>query len=305
MFKFNQTKRTSLSFFVVAAAIAFTNISWTDSYIHCAAINAVDDPQELRVQRDTVPEKSLEGHLRELRRAQERLQHDIAGKDWNRIEAEMENALARINAKEVENQVERAMQQLDKQMNKLDKQELMENLQLEKLQERIAEATDKVTRELNKKDWEKEMRSAVNAMKKATVEMSKVDAAAIRAELNRVRENMGAQTERLKLEIDKARDEMRENKGTIKNSLEQAAGNLKRVEAEMEGYRTMIDQMVKAGLIKDRNNYQIEFRKNELTIDGQVQPASIRDKYKKYFPHDTTRLINKNNEFDIRTDTVD
>jgi hypothetical protein len=64
----------------------------------------------------------------------------------------------------------------------------------------------------------------------------------------------------------------------------------------------MVQEMKAEGLIKDEANYRIEYKGDELIIDGNKQSDATLKKYRSYFPEKNTVIENKNNRFDIEKD---
>ncbi|GAO44907.1 hypothetical protein [Flavihumibacter petaseus] len=305
MFTFSQTARhRALS--GILFSIALGSISWTESYVHCASLTyETYQADQQPVNRDTVPGKSLDSQLRELRKAQEKLQREISGKNWDKIEAEMENALGRLNTAEIDEQVRKAMAQLDQQMEKLDEEKLLQKIDMEHLEQQMARAQEEVQREMSKRDWDKEIREALAASQKAMKDWKNNGTADLKAEMDRVRKQMDKESFRLKAELDQARINLKDQKSVIRKSLQEAENGLKDARIELEGYKTMTDDMISSGLIKDRRNYRVRYDTGTLTIDGVEQPENIVSKYKKYFRHPHTLILNENDRFEVDTDNVD
>jgi phenylalanyl-tRNA synthetase alpha subunit len=120
--------------------------------------------------------------------------------------------------------------------------------------------------------------------KRAIEEASKVDMSQIRKEL-----------ENAKLEIEK-------NKVNMKEEMSKAKEDIKKAKEELKAWQQMLDEMEKDGLINTKEDYDIEYKDNELYINHQKQAQEVLNKYKDYFKKDNTRIYKKNGGFNISID---
>jgi len=286
------TGKIAFSSMLVLGALA--SISWTGTLVHTTGIN-----YDIYAA-DTIPEKklSLEDQIQEIRKAQENLQRELSQKDWTKIEAEMENALSRINTKEIDAQMQKAMAEFDRSIARIDKEQLLRQVDMEKLQADMAKVQLEIEKEFSSRDWKKEMKTAQLEMEKALKEIKSIDPAQLKEELAKAKIEMKLSQEKLALELDRAKKEMKDNKISIKQSLEDARKDLEKTRKEYEGYRTMIGEMQQEGLIPDPKNYQIEFKGGEIYVNGVKQPATITSRYRKYFSDKPILLKNSDNKFE-------
>lgn len=292
MFRFNTTTR-KFAFPLLLLGVSFTAISWTGTIVHTSGIN-----YDLYAA-DTIPEKtqSLDEQIRQLEIAQQNLQRELSQKDWNKIEAEMENAIARINTREIDAQMKKAMAELDQSMANVDKEQLLRSLDAAKLQAEMASVQKELAEAFSKQDWQKEMKLAQEEMKKAMKEISAIDQKKLKDELAQAKQEIKQSHENMARELALVKKEMAENKFKIKESLDEARKEIEKTRLEYLGYRIMIGEMQKEGLIADPNNYQIEYKAGDLYINDKKQPAGITDRYRKYFKDKPVLLKNENNQF--------
>ena len=57
----------------------------------------------------------------------------------------------------------------------------------------------------------------------------------------------------------------------------------------------LVDELLKDGLIKDRNHYQIKLTSRSLVIDGKEQPQKVFEKYLKLYESTTGHKLTGNN----------
>lgn len=273
--------------------IACTIGSWTGMPVHTTGMNL-----DLYVA-DTVPEKgaSLEDQIKSIQQAQQQLTKELSGKDWDAIESRMESSLASINEKEIEVQMEKAMQRLEKSMAEIKESQLARQLDVKKLQEQLATVQANLDKHLDKKEIEAQLKAAMEELKTSATEISKVNETALKEELSKMKAEMAANKAKMAADIAKAKAEIKASKPAIRASLEKAKQEIETARKEFEGYKTMIGQMQQDGLITDPKNYEIDWKKGELFINGKQQPAEIRQRYKTFFTHDPTHLKNVEDSF--------
>jgi flagellar motor protein MotB len=173
------------------------------------------------------------------------------------------------------------------------KQKLHESLK-EINTEKIQQDIERSRKHLEKVDMEKTRENLDRALSKLRSQdvqklieesMSKVNMEEMRSKMERVQE------------------EMEKNKDKMKFDLEKAKENLKKAKTELKAYQEMIEDMENDGLIDTHEDYKIQFKNNELFINGKRQSSEVTDKYRKYFKEDTViekqggnMNINRNSE---------
>lgn len=267
--------------------------SWTGMPVHTTGMNL-----DLYVS-DTVPQKgeSLDDQIKAIEQAQQQLTKELSGKDWDAIDAKIEGSLASINEKEIEAQMEKAMQQLEKSMAEVKQSQLARQLDVKKLQEQLATVQANLEKNLDKKEIEAQLKAAMVELKSSVAEISKVNEAELKEELSKMKAELAANKTKMAADIAKAKAEIKASKPKIKASLEKAKLDIEAARKEFEGYKAMIGQMQQNGLISDPKNYDIEWKNGELWINGKQQPAEIRERYKTYFKRDPTHLKNTDDSF--------
>ncbi|MCC3152904.1 M56 family metallopeptidase [Hymenobacter sp. BT770] len=82
-------------------------------------------------------------------------------------------------------------------------------------------------------------------------------------------------------EVQARKEEIRER---IRETQDERREERIRTEERRNGAEeAIVNELLKDGLIKDRNNFQFEFKNNELRIDDKVQPKPVLDKYRKLY----------------------
>ncbi len=302
----NQTNRRLLACLPLLG-MALISISWHEPFAHGASLLS-EFFQEQPAGADTVPPKGLDNHIREIRRAKEKLRTDMEGKNWDRIEAEMESALDRINIDKIDIDLQQSLSGLDRQMEQLEKQHLAEQFKFDNLEKQLKNAELQLQREFRNFNLDDKLEAARNAMVQARDNMSRIDRDDLKADMEQLRRQLKEQWKSQSADIAaqgrNARRQLADQRVHLRKSLDDAAKSLDRAEKQMEGYKTMIAELTAAGLIKDADNYEIECRKGVLYIDGKEQSAAISKKYSKYFPEENTRIINRKGNWNSRSGTI-
>ena len=205
---------------------------------------------------------SLDDHLKSLDKAEKSLTLELSNKNWESIEKSMQSALAKINSGEIERELAKAMKEL------------------EASKKQIAE-------ELKSAFSKEEMQAHLKEIDKAMEQM--------KLEQSRLKEELLAQKESI-------RSELKTTLPNMEKELKNAKAEIAKVRLLLTGYKKMVQEMKAEGLIKDEANYRIEYRGDELLIDGNKQSDATLKKYRSYFPEKNTVIENKNNRFDIEKD---
>ncbi len=150
-----------------------------------------------------------------------------------------------------------------------------------------------------KVDWEKAERDMKKAMKEFESNMNMQELMLAKDEALR-----GFEMEKLHHELDRAKlnmqhdfDKMQHDFDKMGDELNHAQENLLHAEVEMKNLKSFIDELKKDGLIRKGQGYEVKIEDGELYIDGKKQPASVTEKYRKFFE--------KDNNFRIKSDGND
>ena len=322
--------------------IAFTGlagIAWNNT-----AASPLNDTQ-----RDTLPKEKksnsksdktiingdIDKALDEINRAQQNLQDQLQGKDWQKMQQHLQQQLEKLNAENIQQQVENAIKDLDaqklhaqaqlsqinwqKMQAELEKAqaELKANLETNKMQATIQQAmeqahkamaemksvnTEKLQAELEKAQAELKTNLDANKMQatiqqameqaqKAMAEMKSVNMEKIRAELDQATQEMKLNQGRMQSDLEKARKSINENlHKNFKEAFRKAQVEMDKAKAELQNYKNMLTEMDKDGLLDMEQPYNIEYDNGTLSINGNIQPATVADKFKHYFKKEKVKL---------------
>jgi DNA repair exonuclease SbcCD ATPase subunit len=260
-------------------------------------------------QQDTLPKKDektvingdLDKAIDEVNRAKENLEKQLQNKDWEKMHRDLQESFEKINAEKMQEQIAKAMKQIDMQKIQLQAQAALKQIDWQKMQAEI----EKAQAEMKKTDlvkMQKEMQHAMEETKKAMAEMKAVDMEKIQRELEQAKENLQLNESMIKEEIERARNDIKQNLGKdFRKELEKAREDVNRAAEELQNYKDMLTEMDAAGLLNAHEPYSIEYKKGELIINGKKQPDTITNKYKHYFKKENVQIKKGKEDKDNRT----
>ncbi|WP_400193770.1 M56 family metallopeptidase [Hymenobacter sp. B81] len=159
--------------------------------------------------------------------------------------------------------------------------------------------TDRIVREA--------LRSAERGLEQARLrgDLSEADKAKIEQELERVREQRHELDEKRheaeeqrREETLRLQDEARVERDRLRAERDRARAERDRVRAERDARirkaeDDIITELVKDGLIKDKQTFQLSLTARELVVNGQKQPAATAAKYRRLYEEGTGRTISE------------
>ncbi len=261
--------------------------------------------------RDTVPtkknenarrpsDKDLDKELRELDEARKSL-NEIKDKDWDKIQRDVEEAIEKIDFQKIGREVEESIRKVDMEkigkeiedaISKIDFKKIEQDVEAalnevskidrEKIRQDIQKVGKDLEEQLEKKEWRKE----IEEMKKIDMEKIKMDMEKARKEVLRVKEDL------------------KREKLSMKETMQNAGIGIEKAKEELKGYQEMIYSMEQDGLLSTKDDYSIEYKKGELSINGKKQSGAITDKYKKYFKNDAITIKKVDGDIKINMDNT-
>lgn len=233
-------------------------------------------------EKGTGPVRDFDKELRQLDEATKHLQ-GFKYKEWGEIDKELEAAMKKVDFEKIRIQSEDVLSKIDMQkiakdiersLSKIDfdkiEQEIGEsvdgisNIDKEKIKEDLQNARKEVEKQLKKNDWQKEIE-----------EIKKIDMKEVEKEL-----------ENAKKEIAKAKEELGSGKLDLGEIMSKAKLGIEKGREELQGFQEMIYAMEKDGLLNTTGDYTVEYKKDELWVNGKKQLTATAEKYKKYFKSD-------------------
>lgn len=204
---------------------------------------------------DTVPKQKV-GDLDEALRQLDEAERELSGPA---LKAKISAALSQVDAEKIKLQVQSAMKEAELAMKSID---------LEKIKKEIDQSLAKVDFEKLKPEMEKAMANAKEDMKRAAEELKTIDKAKMEKELKQAYE-----------EIEKIKPEMEKAMKNMELDLSKAKVEIEKARVEIKDYKAIVDGLEKDGLLDSKKNYTLEHKDGALYINGEkVSP----DVYKKH-----------------------
>lgn len=204
----------------------------------------------------------LDKAIADMEREVTKAKTEFKNRDWKKVEDEMQRAL-----KEMEKiDMSKLKQELEESFNKED---------FEKMQKELKRSLDN----LNEVELPKIKKQLHEELSKQLAESEK--------QLAKTKEHLQQQKEKMKLELgDSFSETMKNLDVTLSNARDQ-----------LKEFKKMTAELEKDGLIQKGENAEIRFKNGELFINGKKQSKEVSDKYKHYFKKDQVRInLNDNND---------
>jgi len=219
---------------------------------------------------DTIPGKHYDGSIKmkdfdklqsELDKSLLQVSEGLKKIDLSGIQQRLESSLKEIDAEKIMREVERSLKDID----------------LDRTLANVGESLKELDVDLKGKDVEKAMKEAKKELEKAKEEIKKIDKEAIRKEMQEAKKELEKSKEEIrKIDMDKIMDEAREGITKAKEELRQT--------------KEMITEMEKDGLVNSKEGFFLEYKDNNLYIDGKKQSKEVTDKYRKYFKEEHFKI---------------
>ncbi len=236
---------------IAAVSLSFQNSPFSP-------LDKLDSLTELEDTIPTRPEESTKGMnikdfdqmIQHIDQEMLKINRHLNTVDYEKIHGEINAALNRVNLDKINRDMDMAMQDIN-----------------------VAKIEQGVTAALKQIDWNKVDGSVKQALQEAKKEIEKINLSQVKKELTAA-----------KTELEKSKRDLK--KIDADEILKYANQSITQAREELMLTREMFNEMEKDGLINQQRGFNIELCKNILTINGRVQPAAIRDKYKTYLKRD-------------------
>lgn len=203
--------------------------------------------EKTKAEKLDIAEKGLDAAKIGMEAAQEAMKNI----DWNQINAEVNNAIKNINWDEINANVQTAMKNID----------------WNKINEDIKVSMSNAQTSVDPKIIAENVRIGMQSAKAAMANFSSED----------VKKHVAEAMEQAKKEVAKAQISMTQSRHSITQSNKEIAATK---EAQSK-YQLLIKKMAEDKLIDAEKGYVIAVKNGVLSINGEVQPAAVKDKYSK------------------------
>jgi hypothetical protein len=218
--------------------------------------------------------KEVEIALKELDGEKIRLQvmESMKGLDMEKMQKELKESMAKldIDLAKMEKELKVSLKELDSKEMQIELEKALKEVDVQKIQKEVQESLSKMNLEKMQKDLE----IAKN------IDLSKIDKEIAEAmkELELVGPNLEKELKNAKVEIEKAKDQMKE-------------------------FKVFVDGLDKDGLIKKSGEYSIRHENGELMINGKKASDATYLKYKSFLEKNKKFNIEKSeDDFDMDMD---
>jgi chromosome segregation ATPase len=275
----------------------FVSASWK--------VGKVDGNKGYFQQKDTSPQNKkggnydLDYHLQQVEKALNQLEQQLRHTDWQQVQKDIQEGLSKIDMEKMNLQVEEAMKKVDFEKIKQETQAAIQKIDFEKMKEEMNAA---MRESKEKVDWEKvskEMKEAMEEAKKSMDALKRIDTEQLKKEMAKVKADLQKEKSNFDREMQKIKQELSKEKLDIDKSIQDAKIELTKVKEELTGYKTMISEMEKDGLLNSKNDYTIEYRNRELYINNTRQSQQVTDKYKIYIKKEKLTIKNKSGSIEF------
>jgi len=244
---------------------------------------------------DTVPKKKdsrekqirdLDDVLDELDNAQVQIDKELK-LDMEKLKKELEAAFKKVDLDKIKLDIERSLKEIDFNKIRLEIENSMAKIDMDKMKVEL----DKI-KEIDFSKMEAEM-------KKMEVEMKKIGPE-IEKSMEKIKE---IDLSKMEAEMKKVEEEMKKIGPEIEKSMEKAKVEIEKAREEMKEFKTFVDGLEKDGLIDKKKEYLIKHADGELFINGKKQPAEVYNKYRSFLEkHRNFKIDKTEDDFNIDID---
>lgn len=196
---------------------------------------------------DTIPTKQKK--IRDL---------DEALAELDRGEAEMAKALKEIDFQKMEREIRASLKEIDMEKIKADVDKTLKEIDVEKMTAEV----DKALKEIDIEKIRADVRQS----------LKEIDMEKIKAEVSKIKD---VDIARLKIEMEKLKPE-------IEKSIQEAKKDIEKARIEITSYKNLVNALDKDGLLKKSEDYKIEYKNGEMTVNGKKLSDDAVKKYSEF-----------------------
>lgn len=219
---------------------------------------------------DTLPNNdfdidiNIKGLDETMKKSLEMVEKSMKEIDWSKMSKQIEQSMKNIDMAKMELDIKKSMKDIDWNKMKLEIDRSMKEIDIQKLQLDIEKEVKDGMKNFNTE----EMKKSIEEMKKSMEELKKIN------------------FDDLKKEMDNVKKELELNKDHFKIDMEKLNKEMQKVKEGLAEVKEMTTEMERDGLINNKETNTIEYRNNELLINGKKQSPEVTEKYRKYFKGD-------------------
>jgi hypothetical protein len=123
--------------------------------------------------------------------------------------------------------------------------------------------------------------------------LSKVDMKKVRAEMEKAKVEIAKVKES---DFAKIKEELVRIQPEIEKAMQEAKVDIEKARKEITDYKNLVDALERDGVLKKGENYKIDYRNKELTVNGSKLSAEATIKYKDFIGDKKDFTLQKNEE---------
>ncbi|HZH64311.1 MAG TPA: hypothetical protein VEY10_05410 [Flavisolibacter sp.] len=245
------------------------------------AIAQTNSGRNKQVANDTVPKKQkkvrdLDEALLELERGEMELNKAMKEIDGEKLEREIRASLkdVDIDMAKMKEDIAKAMKEIDMKKINADVEKALNEVDFQKLNIEMQQELAKVDMTKIKADVQNALKEVNGEKIKLQVQeaLAQVDMNNIKMELNKVKE----------IDVEKMKKELENIRPEIERSMKEAKKGIERARIEITSYKNLVNALDKDGLLDKNEDYKIEYKNNELTVNGKKLSAETTKKYSEF-----------------------
>lgn len=230
---------------------------------------------------DTIPTKQkkvrdLDEALLELDRGEIELNKAMKEIDGEKIEQEIRASLKGLNVDmaKMKEDVARAIKEINMEKINADVQKSLNDVDFQKLNADVQKQLAEVDMVKIRSDIQKALVEVDGEKMKAQVQeaLARVDMNKIQVELDKVKN----------IDLTEMKKELENIRPEIEKSMKEARKEIEKARAEITSYKNLVNALDKDGLLNKKGTYKIEYKNNELTVNGKKLSADVAKKYSEF-----------------------
>ncbi len=240
--------------------------------------------KDRQAQNDTIPKKSSQP------------------KDLDEVLAELEGLNLEETMKNARIEIEKAMKEIDTDKIRLEIDKAMKEVDFDKIQKQIEESIAKVDLTEMKAEMEKAMKEIDVEKLQAQIKESfrEVDMEKIKKEMEKVRD---IDMKKLEADLSKMKEELKDIGPRIDKELANAKVEIEKAKVEIKEFKGFVDGLEKDGLISKKEGFTLKHENGELFINGKKASEQVYNRYRDFLQkHKKFNMVQNDKDFDLDKD---
>jgi copper chaperone CopZ len=224
----------------------------------------------------------------EMENAMKEVQNALKEIDGEKLSLHIQKAIKEVDMAKINEQIKLAMKSVD--MNRISQEvnDAMKSIDMEKIGDQVKDALRSI-------DMDKINEQIKEAMKNVDGEKIQRDINESMAKIN---------WKEMEKNMDKVKEEMKDLGPKIRKELDNAKVEIEKAKVELREYKGFVDGLDKDGLINKNEPYTLKHKDGELLINGKKASEQVISKYRSFLEkHKSFSIEKTDDDFDIDTDS--